>query len=89
MTKQDVAPPSNQSLLRALGYLTGYRWMVIGALLCLLLLIAANALTPQLFRWGIDSGIAKKDLDIVFQAGSLLIVVAIARGVLNFGSTLR
>ncbi|MHC5722621.1 MAG: ABC transporter transmembrane domain-containing protein, partial [Nostoc sp.] len=59
--------------------------MGIGALLSLLLLIAANALTPQLFRWGIDQGIAKKDLDVVFQAGSLLICVAIARGVSNFG----
>lgn len=85
MTKQDVAPLSNQSLLRALGYLTGYRWMVIGAMLSLLLLIAANALTPQLFRWGIDSGIVKKDLDTVFHAGSLLIVVALARGLFNFG----
>ncbi|MBR8837068.1 MAG: ABC transporter ATP-binding protein [Stigonema ocellatum SAG 48.90 = DSM 106950] len=59
--------------------------MVIGALLSLLVLIAANALTPQLFRWGIDQGIVKKDLDIVFQAGSSLICVAIARGVSNFG----
>lgn len=86
MLKKDVGSSSQiQSLKRALGYLNGYRWMGIGALLSLLLLIAANALTPQVFRWGIDQGIAKKDLDVVFQAGSLLICVAIARGVSNFG----
>ncbi|MBD2778874.1 ABC transporter ATP-binding protein [Iningainema tapete] len=59
--------------------------MTLGAVVSLLLLIAANALTPQLFRWGIDQGIAKKDLDTVIQSGSLLILVALARGLFNFG----
>ncbi len=84
--KLDVASPSPiQSLKRALGYLNEYRWMSLGAMLSLLLLITANALTPQFFRWGIDQGIAKKDLDIVYQAGSSLICVALARGLSNFG----
>lgn len=61
--------------------------MSLGAMLSLLLLIAADALTPQLFRWEIDQGIAKKDLDIVFQASSSLICVAIARGVSSFGQS--
>lgn len=86
MIKLDVASPSPiQSLKRALGYLNEYRWMSLGAMLSLLLLIATNALIPQLFRWEIDQGIAKKNLDIIFQASSLLICVALARGVSNFG----
>ncbi len=51
-----------QSLKRVLWSLKSYRFIVSGALASLLLLTAANAVTPQLFRWGIDKGIAQKDL---------------------------
>lgn len=42
-----------QSLKRVLRSLNSYRLIVSGAFVSLLLLTAANAVTPQLFRWGI------------------------------------
>jgi ATP-binding cassette subfamily B protein len=50
----------------------------------LLLLTAANALTPQLFRMGIDEGIAKQDLPMVLYSAGLMVLVAIGRGIFNF-----
>jgi len=73
-----------QSLKRVLGSLNSYRFIVIGAFVSLLLLTAANALTPQLFRMAIDQGIAQKDLPMVFYSALLMVLVAIARGLFNF-----
>jgi ATP-binding cassette subfamily B protein len=76
-----------RSLLRVLGSLQAYRWLALGALFSLLFLTLANAVTPQLFRWGIDQGIAKQDLQIVLYAAGWLVVAAIARGFFNFGQS--
>ncbi|GAC1460531.1 MAG: ABC transporter ATP-binding protein [Chamaesiphon sp.] len=76
-----------QSLKRVLWSLNSYRLIVIGAFLSLLLLTAANAVTPQLFRWAIDRGIAQKNLKIVLYSGGLMILVAIGRGLFNFGQS--
>jgi ATP-binding cassette, subfamily B, multidrug efflux pump len=76
-----------QSLKRALVYLSAYRLMSLGAVFSLLMFIAANALTPQLFRWGIDEGIAKKDLNVVFLVGGLLVAIAFGRGLFSFGQS--
>ena len=54
-----------EPLRRTLRILGSYRWLVVGAVVSLLLLTAANAVTPQLFRRGIDEGIAKQDLAVV------------------------
>jgi ATP-binding cassette subfamily B protein len=70
-----------------LGSLNHYRWTSLGALLSLLLLTAANVVTPQLFRWGIDQGIAPQNLDIVLQSAAWMVVAAIARGLFNFGQS--
>lgn len=80
-------PPAMGSLRRALVYLKDYRWACLGAVLSLILLIGANALTPQLFRWGIDRGIAKKDLQTVIWTGGMLVLVAFGRGISSFGQT--
>ncbi|EDX87584.1 ABC transporter, ATP-binding protein [Synechococcus sp. PCC 7335] len=53
----------------------------------MLLLTVANALTPQLFRRGIDQGIAAQDLSVVLVTGALMVGVAIARGLFNFGQS--
>ncbi len=74
-------------LKRVLGSLRAYRWTALGALLSLMLLTAANAVTPQLFRWGIDQGIAKENLQVVFYSAGWMVVAAIARGVFNFGQS--
>ncbi len=75
------------SLGRVLQNLKYYVWLSVGATISLLLLTVANALTPQLFRRGIDQGIAAQDLDVVLMTGALMVGVAIARGLFNFGQS--
>ncbi|MBW4487325.1 MAG: ABC transporter ATP-binding protein/permease [Trichocoleus desertorum ATA4-8-CV12] len=74
-------------LQRVLGSLSAYRWTAIGALLSTLLLTAAYAVTPQLFRWGIDAGIAQKNLQVVLYSAGWMVAAAIARGLFNFGQS--
>ncbi|MEH2072084.1 MAG: ABC transporter ATP-binding protein [Nostoc sp.] len=76
-----------QSIQRVVGSLSTYRWTSLGALISLLLLTSANAVTPQLFRWGIDRGITKKNLEIVLISAGWMLVTAIARGLFNFGQS--
>jgi ATP-binding cassette subfamily B protein len=76
-----------QALYRALARLKSYWLIVTGAVVSLLFLTAANAITPQLFRWGIDRGIAQKDLNSVLYVGIAMIGVAIGRGLFNFGQS--
>jgi len=76
-----------QSLNRVLGSLNAYRFIAIGAFASLLLLTAANAVTPQLFRWGIDQGIVQKNLKIVLYSAALMVLVAVGRGLFNFGQS--
>jgi ATP-binding cassette subfamily B protein len=76
-----------QSLWRVLKSVGAYRWLAIGALVSALMLTAAYAVTPQLFRWGIDQGIAQKDLQIVFYSALAMMGAAIARGLFNFGQS--
>jgi len=78
---------SMRSLQRVLKSLGAYRWLSLGAVISLLLLTAANAATPQLFRWGIDQGIAKKDLQVVLYGAGIMVIAAIARGLFNFGQS--
>jgi ATP-binding cassette subfamily B protein len=56
-------------------------------LLSTLLLTAAYAVTPQLFRWGIDAGIAQKNLQVVLYSAGWMVAAAIARGLFNFGQS--
>ncbi|MFQ4135618.1 ABC transporter ATP-binding protein [Nodosilinea sp. PGN35] len=70
-----------------LGRLGAHPWLTFGALVSALLLVAAYAITPQLFRWAIDQGIAENNLTVVFQSGVALVVAALARGLFNFGQS--
>jgi ATP-binding cassette, subfamily B, multidrug efflux pump len=76
-----------QSLLRVLQSLMAYRWLSIGSIISLLCLTVANAVTPQLFRWGIDEGIEKKDFQIVLYSAGVMVLTAISRGLFNFGQS--
>jgi ATP-binding cassette subfamily B protein len=78
---------SRQPLKRVLHQLGSYRLIALGAIASLLLLTGANAITPQLFRWGIDQGIAQQNLRVVLISGAWMVVAAIARGIFNFGQT--
>ncbi|WP_404783978.1 ABC transporter ATP-binding protein [Altericista sp. CCNU0014] len=75
------------SLLRVLQSLSAYRWLSFGSLGSLLCLTAANAITPQLFRWGIDRGIQKQDLQVVLYSAGAMVLAAIGRGLFNFGQS--
>ncbi|MBD2445926.1 ABC transporter ATP-binding protein [Nostoc sp. FACHB-152] len=78
---------SLQAIQRVLESLRNYQWISLGALSSLLLLTIANALTPQIFRWGIDQGISKQNLQIVLYSAGWMVVAAIARGLFNFGQS--
>ncbi|WP_413263087.1 ABC transporter ATP-binding protein [Floridanema flaviceps] len=87
---QQPESQNNSSMLplqRVLGSLSAYRWTAWGALLSLLLLTAANAVTPQLFRWAIDEGISKTNPKIIVYSAAWMVVAAIARGLFNFGQS--
>jgi ATP-binding cassette, subfamily B, multidrug efflux pump len=76
-----------QALNRVLRSLGKYWSIVTGAVISLLLLTAANAITPQLFRWGIDRGIDRKNLQVVFYSAGAMVLVALGRGLFNFGQS--
>ncbi|MBD2097346.1 ABC transporter ATP-binding protein [Trichocoleus sp. FACHB-591] len=80
-------PSLPHPLQRVLGSLSAYRWTAIGALFSTLLLTAAYAVTPQLFRWGIDAGIAQRNLRVVLYSAGWMVGAAIARGLFNFGQS--
>ncbi|MCU0527776.1 MAG: ABC transporter ATP-binding protein/permease [Elainella sp. Prado103] len=80
-------PASQPSLWRVLHSLRAYRWLAIGALLSSLLLTVAYAVTPQLFRWGIDRGMAAQNYPVVLYSAGAMVIAAIARGVFNFGQS--
>lgn len=89
MVQQSQLPENSsmQAIQRVLGSLSNYRQISFGALFSLLLLTVANAVTPQLFRWGIDRGIVEQNLQIVLYSAAWMVVAAIARGVFNFGQS--
>jgi ATP-binding cassette subfamily B multidrug efflux pump len=87
---QDSQPQvstSLQQLRRVLSSLRAYPLLSLGALSSALLLVAAYAITPQLFRWAIDQGITQGNLSIVLYSGAGLVIAAVARGVFNFGQS--
>jgi ATP-binding cassette, subfamily B, multidrug efflux pump len=83
----DLPTSSTHSLNRVLKNLNAHRFVAIGAVVSVLLLTVANVVTPQLFRWGIDQGIAQRDLTVVLQSAGWMVLAAIARGIFNFGQT--
>lgn len=78
---------SREPLQRVLSSLGAYRWLAAGTLTSAILLIAAYAVTPQLFRWAIDEGIAERNLRVIFTSAAALVGAAIARGIFNFGQS--
>ena len=74
-------------LNRVLFSLHRYWLIVSGAVISLLLLTIANAITPQLFRWAIDDGITQKNLQVVLYSAGAMVLVALGRGLFNFGQS--
>ncbi len=75
---------SGTALRRAVRYLVHYRLETLGALVALLLVSAANLAAPQLIRLAIDVGVTGRDLGALALAVAGLLVVAAARGGVNF-----
>ena len=79
-------PPrgSPKDVGRALRYLGHYKGATFGALGSLLLVTAANLVTPQLIRIVIDQGLAKRLPHLVVISVAGLVGIALVRGVFNF-----
>ena len=69
---------------RTLTYLKKYLPPTSGALLSLLLVNAANLVSPKLLQRLIDDGISALDMDVVWGVVIALFGVAIVRGLFNF-----
>jgi len=76
-----------KALQRILGMLQKYPVMVSSAIASLLILTLSNILTPQLIRWGIDAGIAKNNLQVILACGGFMVLLALIRGLFNFGQS--
>src|SRR5688572_14739460 len=76
-----------KGLGRALGYLRPYRAAALGALASLLLVSAANLVTPQILRAVVDRGISARDLAAITYAALALLAVAAVRGIFSFTQT--
>ncbi len=72
-------------LWRALGYLRKYWLTTTGAFLCLLLVTAANLVSPQILRIVIDQGISAKNLSVIIYTSLGLLAVAVVRDLATFG----
>jgi ATP-binding cassette subfamily B multidrug efflux pump len=71
-------------LSRSLIYLKNYWHTALGGLISLLLVNAANLLTPQLLRILIDQGITPLNVRRIWMVAAGLVGIAIVRGVFNF-----
>ena len=69
---------------RALKYLFNYWPVAFGGGVALILVNAANLLTPQLLRLLIDEGITPLNQARVWQVAAGLVGVAVVRGLFNF-----
>jgi ATP-binding cassette subfamily B multidrug efflux pump len=69
---------------RALAYLKNYWPIALGGAISLLLVNAANLISPQLLRILIDEGIEPQNQTRVWQVALALVVVAVVRGLFNF-----
>lgn len=71
-------------LFRVYTYLKPYWKPTAGAYLSFLLILALNALVPQFIRWVIDTGIEKKQPEILTWSVLGLLGLTLVKGVLNF-----
>jgi len=71
-------------VIRTIRYLRRYWKTALGALLSLLLVNAANLITPQLLRDLIDNGITAMNMNRIWSVAGLLVLIAVVRGAFNF-----
>ena len=71
-------------LRRILGHMRPYWATACGAFLSMLLVAAANLVSPQLIRGAIDEGITKGDFSAIMRFTAGLVALALGRGLFNF-----
>ncbi len=71
-------------LFRVLGYMRSYWHFALSAFLSMLLVSAANLVSPQLIAGAIDQGITPGNLGAVLAFAGGLVGLALGRGVFNF-----
>ena len=85
MARRDGGSGSTGALRRALAYLRSYKREAAGAFLALLLVSAANLVTPQLIAYAVDRGVTPPgSLRVILLAVGGLVGVAVLRGAFQF-----
>ena len=85
MAPASNTPQDTKALRRALAYLRSYKREAFGAFFALLLVSAANLVTPQLIAYAIDTGVTPPGSpQAILLAVVGLIAVALARGLFQF-----
>ena len=79
-----IDPRRIGAVRRALGYLRRYRGASAGAIAAILAASAASLAAPQLVPLAVDGGIGGRRTPVLLAAVGGLVVVAAARGLLNF-----
>ena len=69
---------------RSLKFMRNYWKPALGALVSLIVVNAANLVSPQLLRMLIDEGISKMDMGRIWLVAGLLVLTAVLRGLFNF-----
>ncbi len=76
-----------KSLRRSLVFLKSNALLMSGAIVALVAVLVANLLSPQYLQRAIDDGIAVGKQDAIVAAVSMLLVLALVRGVFSFLQT--
>jgi ATP-binding cassette, subfamily B, multidrug efflux pump len=71
-------------LLRILGYLGRYKWLVILAYVSMFIGLAAMLLVPRLVQYVIDDGIAANDNRVVLLGAIFILLAAVFQGVFTY-----
>ncbi len=69
---------------RSLKFMRNYWKPALGAFLSLIIVNAANLVSPQLLRMLIDEGISRLDMNRIWLVAGLLVLTAVLRGLFNF-----
>jgi ATP-binding cassette subfamily B multidrug efflux pump len=71
-------------LLRALSFLSGYRWQTSGAFVSLLLGTAGSLVVPRLSQIVIDQGISAGSMNIIVWGATGIVVAAVVSAVFSY-----
>lgn len=71
-------------LLRILGYLGRYKWLVVFAYVSMFIGLAALLLVPRLVQYVIDDGIAEGDNNVVLLGSLFILLAAVGQGIFTY-----